>query len=194
MADFTKAHQVLAEYEGGYSNDPADRGGETYKGIARVFHPSWNGWALIDAAKTSKRFPLLLDESHDLQRLVLELYKREWWDRLALDSISHQGLATEIYEQAVNRGMAGVVQGVQRVCNALNYDRKTGGPIYQDLSVDGRFGGRTLAALQTLIANGDAVIVIAALNADQASHYTTLALANPTQRKFMRGWLKRAML
>lgn len=30
-------------HEGGYSNDPIDLGGETYKGIARNAHPNWQG-------------------------------------------------------------------------------------------------------------------------------------------------------
>ena len=50
MADFLTAYAPLARYEGGWCNDPADRGGETYAGIARNFFPAWPGWALIDAA------------------------------------------------------------------------------------------------------------------------------------------------
>ena len=41
MAEFSEAFTQTAAHEGGYSNDPLDRGGETYRGIARVHHPDW---------------------------------------------------------------------------------------------------------------------------------------------------------
>ena len=37
--------------EGGYVDDPDDRGGETYKGISRKNHPAWEGWEIIDSMK-----------------------------------------------------------------------------------------------------------------------------------------------
>lgn len=191
MADFTKAHAVLADYEGGYSNVPADRGGETYKGIARRFHPSWKGWPLVDAAKSHQRFPAILAESKELQSYVLDFYKGEYWDRYSLDDVP-QSLATEIYEQAVNRG--GVIRDLQRVCNALNYDKRAGRPFFNDLSVDGKFGGKTLSALLALVANGDEMNLVRLLNAAQGAHYLGESADNASQRQFTRGWLKRVDL
>ena len=51
MADFTKAYALTAAYEGGYVDDPEDAGGETYRGISRRYHPSWQGWQIIDTLK-----------------------------------------------------------------------------------------------------------------------------------------------
>ena len=51
MADFSKAIPKLLKKEGGYVNNPADRGGETYKGIARKYHKSAFMWTLIDRYK-----------------------------------------------------------------------------------------------------------------------------------------------
>ena len=39
MADFTKYLPKLLQYEGVYSNNPKDSGGETYKGVSRVNFP-----------------------------------------------------------------------------------------------------------------------------------------------------------
>ena len=51
MADFKEAFELTLAHEGGYVKDPDDRGGETYKGIARRYNPGWSGWARIDKAK-----------------------------------------------------------------------------------------------------------------------------------------------
>lgn len=57
MADFNKAHLEVMGNEGGYANNPADSGGETYKGIARKFHPAWPGWKMVDDLKRSLPVP-----------------------------------------------------------------------------------------------------------------------------------------
>lgn len=46
--NFLKSYDILIKHEGGYVNDPDDKGGETYKGIARKFNPDWKGWKIID--------------------------------------------------------------------------------------------------------------------------------------------------
>ena len=51
MADFLQAFESMIRNEGGYKlhSVEGDRGGMTYAGIARNFHPNWPGWAAIDA-------------------------------------------------------------------------------------------------------------------------------------------------
>lgn len=39
------------KHEGGYANHPADKGGETYRGITRKHNPEWSGWKYIDEVK-----------------------------------------------------------------------------------------------------------------------------------------------
>ena len=51
MADFDLAYAPVAKWEGGWTHDSGDKGGETYAGIARAFFPDWPGWHFIDAAK-----------------------------------------------------------------------------------------------------------------------------------------------
>ena len=51
MANFDKSFNKLILTEGGYVNDPADRGGETYLGISRVHHPDSLMWPIIDDVK-----------------------------------------------------------------------------------------------------------------------------------------------
>ena len=40
MANFSDAYALTSAHEGGYVNDPVDRGGETYRGIARRYFPN----------------------------------------------------------------------------------------------------------------------------------------------------------
>ena len=50
MAIFNSAFQITMGNEGGYANNPADSGGETYKGIAKNYWPNWEGWTAVDQA------------------------------------------------------------------------------------------------------------------------------------------------
>lgn len=193
MADFQKAYVIVSEFEGSYSNDKNDRGGETYCGIARNFFPSWPGWKILDREKNAaggniasmkKRL-----ENTQIRALVLEWYKAEWWDRLGLGALE-QKLANEIFEQAVNLGKAGCGKKVQIVCNAFNYQK---GALFADLVLDGAIGPKTLSALQKIISSGkeSATGLVHALNCMQGAHYLELAAKKPSQRVFTVGWMKR---
>jgi lysozyme family protein len=51
VAIFRISYDLTNQIEGGYVNDPDDKGGETYRGIARKKHPSWRGWYKVDDVK-----------------------------------------------------------------------------------------------------------------------------------------------
>jgi lysozyme family protein len=72
-------------FEGGYVNDPADRGGETYRGISRKSWPDWAGWALIDQAKaaglrSASAIGRHFADDSEMDALVTEFYKNEFWE------------------------------------------------------------------------------------------------------------------
>ena len=71
MANYHIALQEVLKNEGGYVNDPDDSGGETYKGIARRFHPDWIGWAYVD----NRDF-----KNPNLDKLVSDFYYIKFWD------------------------------------------------------------------------------------------------------------------
>lgn len=48
---FQRSWALSSRLEGGWVNDRRDRGGETYRGVARRFHPGWPGWEIIDRGK-----------------------------------------------------------------------------------------------------------------------------------------------
>lgn len=53
-ASFAPAYQIVMANEGGYVNNPADPGKETYAGISRRFWPNWSGWKIIDRIKAEE--------------------------------------------------------------------------------------------------------------------------------------------
>ncbi len=114
MADFTKSFNRTAKNEGGYVNDPVDRGGETWKGIARKFWPNWDGWDIIDFHKKDPKFPSLLNAHEKLELSLRKFFKKEFWDVIRGDEILMQPMADSIYDSAVNMGTRTAIKLAQR--------------------------------------------------------------------------------
>lgn len=188
MADFHHAFALTSAHEGGYVQDPVDRGGETYRGISRVHHPDWSGWARIDAQRRQRGFPGRLDRDDRLQHEVAAFYKQAYWDRFEGDAIPDQAVADELYDTAVNMGVRRAVRFLQASLNLLNRAQRD----YEDLVVDGWFGRRTLYTLETLLRHdrGSAALV-KLMNIHQGARYVEIMSADASQERFARGWIKR---
>lgn len=192
MAQFQIAYNLVKDFEGGYSNDAGDRGGETYAGIARNFFPNWKGWSIVDKVKReTPSISKTLAKNSEIQKYVSEWYKIEWWDKLKLDNFP-QDLANEIFEQSVNLGKGGHGKLLQQMINAFNYNKSKGTRIFEDLVVDGAVGPKTLNALSIIVNNrSNEKSLVHALNCLQGRHYINLAANNLSQRKFLDGWMTR---
>lgn len=189
MADFAAAFELTSAHEGGYVNDPVDRGGETYRGIARVHHPDWTGWATIDARRGRPGFPRSLGREQGLQAAVQAFYKAAYWDRFRGDALPDQAVANELYDTAVNMGVRRAVRFLQSSLNLLNRDQRD----YADLVVDGWFGDRTLTTLQTLLrGDRDSGALVKLMNIQQGARYVEIMAGDTRQERFARGWIKRA--
>jgi lysozyme family protein len=196
MADFTTAYNQTLGHEGGYVNDPQDRGGETYKGIAREFHPRWNGWEVIDKLKDEPDFPDCLATHDSLQRMVKQFYKDRFWNPAELDVMESQQLADELFDTGVNQGMQSAIEYMQEALNMLNRDEED----FHDIAVDGVFGKQTRQAYQQYLATGawstrsvQACIrtLVKLINALQAERYINIVRNDASQERFMFGWLNR---
>lgn len=190
MADFDKALPDVLASEGGYVNDPDDLGGETYKGVARRFNAGWPGWPRIDRARRLRGFPASLERDRGLQRLVRDFYKQHYWDKFQGDAIPLQAVAEELFDTAVNLGVARAVGFLQRALNVLNRN----GALYPDLVEDGLFGARSLAAINAYLARDNPSHLLKVLNILQGMHYIESMTRSPVQEKFARGWLKRVKI
>jgi len=187
MGDFDKAFKKTMMNEGGYVNDSDDAGGETYKGISRVFNPQWIGWEIIDQYKGDDNFPYRLYTIAGLQNNVESFYKDRYWNVNQLDEFS-QVLAEEMFDTGVNMGTERIAKYLQKALNYLNRN----GMLYNELVVDGIVGRKTLFALNYLYRNGDdEEVLLTMLNALQGQHYMNYMDRNSTQKKYARGWFRR---
>lgn len=114
MANFEEAYKRTCQFEGGYSNDKDDSGGETYKGISRKNNPKWSGWSIIDSCKKKSNFPKILDYNDKLQSLVKDCYRTNYWEPILGDKIENQNVANDLYDTAVNMGVATSIKLSQR--------------------------------------------------------------------------------
>jgi len=183
---FRSAYIDLIVYEGGYSNDKDDKGGETYKGISRVYNPDWGGWFIIDELKkmsaSGYQFSHLLENNQELQRLVQNFYKKEYWDKFRGDDLPPI-ISEELFEQSVNLGnwkTAG--KQLQKALNLLNRN----GKLFDDLKVDGIIGTKTLQAVNKV--NDRRLLKV--LNGLQFMHYYNIDIKHHEYEKFV-GWFDR---
>lgn len=169
MASFPLAHRFVESWEGGYSNRPEDKGGETFLGISRVHHPDWRGWRELHDGNIA-----------NAREYALELYRREYWDKLRGDEIPDQRLASILYQAAVNVGVRRAVRWLQEclLAHARGW-----------LAVDGILGDKTLHKLSQC----DPYVIGEEMLDKQEEHYMTLAARDPSQRLFLNGWRNRVM-
>lgn len=123
MADFEQAFQKLMKEEGFVLSDHKDdKGGQTFAGIARKFHPDWTGWKYVDAGTTPPT------------QLVRDFYHTEYWLPAKGDQFSDQRVAEAIFSQYVNMGV-----------NALKMAQIAAGVI-----ADGRIGPKSVEAINKM--------------------------------------------
>jgi lysozyme family protein len=187
MADFKDAYGKTMGHEGYYANNPNDRGGETWKGVARKMHPAWGGWPIVDAAKKQPGFPGSLKDNQQLELHVRAFYKEQFWNKLSLDAVTHQGIAEELFDTAVNCGPGVAALFLQRALNVTN----NRGRDYPNLVVDGAIGAKTVAVLNHHKRPAD---VLKTLNVLQGNKYIEICEARESQEEFYRGWLNRVGL
>jgi len=165
MANFFIAYRKVLAKEGGYANHPSDKGGETYKGIARNYHPTWQGWDIVDAMKPLHNNQIIQDVR--LDNLVKTFYKLKFWDKLLLDEMSSQDFANFFFDFYVNAGNT-AVKILQRILG---------------VRADGVYGPKTHAALM----RSNLQSVYALYFEDRENFYRS----NSQFNTFGRGWLSR---
>lgn len=157
---------VTIKAEGGYVNDPADRGGATKYGITERVARA-NGY-------TGNMRDLPLQTAKDI-------YKREYAIKPGFADFPSE-VAAELFDTGVNMGTAKATEFLQRAVNAL------GGA---GIAVDGKMGPATRGAVNTYLqSRSNAVSILCkVLNCLQGARYVEIVEKNPTQRRFINGWI-----
>lgn len=158
---FEKALEAVLRHEGGYVNDPKDKGGETKFGISKRAYPYLNIKALTktDAAR---------------------IYKADYWDRGRYGMIDDFLIAGRCFDLGVNCGVSRSIKFLQRAYNTVRYGY---GYNFLGLSVDGIMGQKTAAAVngyKSQCALYEALVGIA------RDYYRSL-----NQPRFLNGWMNR---
>lgn len=163
MANFEQAFSRVIMIEGGYVNDPTDRGGETNYGISKRAFPN------VDIKN------LTLEQAKDI-------YRKHYWDKMLADSFP-QAIAEELFDTAVNMGVGAASKMLQRGLNLLNRNGRN----FPDLVVDGIIGKKTINAFLAV----DNDILLKVLNGLQFMRYVEITERDPSQEKFFNGWMRR---
>lgn len=162
---FNTALPVILKFEGGYVNDPDDRGGATNKGITQ---------ATYDAYRKSVNLDLRpVKEIEDVE--VAFIYERDYWNNAKCDVIDQTKPKTALvlFDAAVNHGVGTATRMLQRVINTR--------------LVDGIIGRQTLRDLSAFT---DLQVASALIEA-RRQLYGKIVANNPSQQKFLRSWMWR---
>ena len=188
MADFNISFRLVMQMEGGYVNNPVDRGLETYKGITKKWFPSWQGFKVIDQLRHEPGFPKNLENNVELQLMVKQFYRLNFWNALWLDKINSQEVANELFDISVNMGQAVAAEIAQRSLNLMNKNQK----LFPNLKVDGKVGALSAKAINNVCmmkANHDTFLKV--LNVFQGWKYISICEKDESQEEFFIGWMTR---
>lgn len=192
---FRFAVDRLLRVEGGRVNDPKDRGGETNYGISLRFLLA-EGKIDLDRDGFAD-FDLDMDgdiDGADIRALTPYkarfLYFRCFWQRLGCENYP-QPLGEAMFDQAVNGGIVTAKKLLQR---ALNACAGCIGRRVSPVAIDGAIGPATRALLdQVLHAPGCGMpLLIQEYRDAAADRYRAICAADPSQKRFLGGWLTRA--
>lgn len=184
MADFLKALAFTLTEEGGWCHVVGDSGGETYRGISRVNHPTWFGWLIIDSLRSAPDFPEDIHgmnqrfaSSPELQDAVVKFYRTNFWSPLYA-AIQDQAVATKVFDLGVNEGRKEITLIAQRALVDCG----------QDVIVDGAFGSATLKAINA--SNAERLLELIKFHANK--FYDEIEVEHPSYKmKFDKSWRRR---
>lgn len=98
MASFTTAIKIILNNEGGYVNNPSDKGGETNFGISKRSYPN-------------------LDIKNLTRKEAKEIYRVDYWNKIHGERLNNQDIAYQIFDFTVNAGYTRATKTTQKLLN-----------------------------------------------------------------------------
>ena len=170
LETFDEIIEVVLEHEGGYVDDPDDRGGATNWGVTQAVYENFVGY------KCDKEEIKNMDEE-----TAKEIYHEKFWKPSRADNLPSEVRET-YFDMVVNHGQGGAVKILQQACNNKRKPENY-------IDVDGGIGPNTIRAAKNL-KNWE-------LQVERSGYYWNLVFKGSkyTQRtsqvKFIRGWIRR---
>lgn len=175
MSNYDEAYKIVARNEGGYADDPTDKGGQTIFGLTRRDWPNWSGWPVVDKVLAingkAKGIPML-NANQPLKDSVKNLFKANYWDAISAGSINDQQLANQAFDTAINMGVGRSAKFLQLACG---------------VTVDLHIGPATLAAVNAM----NPSVVYGEFLRYRKAKYDDIIKADPRQVKFKASWYSR---
>jgi len=182
MDKYDLAYRFVAKWEGGLSDDPADRGGITHWGVSIEF--------LRDCARIDSSRCLHLGIEEPITRETIKaltqeqaraLFRWRFWDVPGFERYDAP-LAVTLFDCSVNHGVKRAILLAQKAFNYVCPDQGYW------LIVDGIQGPKTRAALPTV----NPVVLSLAIISARRDFYRAIVKSNASQKVFLKGWLNRA--
>lgn len=160
-------------FEGEYSNDRNDSGGETAWGITKA-EARKHGYT-----GDMRNFP---------KRNAIAIYESDYWNlgHCEIFQFRNPELAYEMFDTGVNMGVRTAMKMLQRSMNSMNRNEKS----FKNLSVDGRYGKKTQKAYDNLVLDGYSYLLVKMVNCLQGARYIELTENNEKLEDFTRGWFR----
>lgn len=168
MSNFDEAIRIVLLNEGGLVDIPGDPGEITNFGISLRFYRTMNHAAIAD------------DIKHLTMEAAKNIYQTQFWNAAPFGAIESQRIATSVFDMAVNSGPHTAIRLLQEAVNSLG-----GG----SLVIDNVLGAKTLSAVNS----SSIPALLSAYRLLRESYYKELVLHNPSFKKFLNGWLTRAI-
>lgn len=160
---FKSALDFVLQWEGGYSNHPNDRGGETNRGIIK---------RVYDEYRQSRGLPQQsVKDITDSE--VADIYRTNYWAAAHCDDCP-EPVDLVLFDCAVNCGPRQAVKWLQRAIG---------------IPADGTFGPVTENRVQTTTFTP--AEVANSIIDQRDDFYHQLASADPRQMVFLKGWINR---
>ena len=161
LPPFDAALRITLGFEGGVSDDPADRGGLTSSGITQATYDRYRDRQLLP------RQPVTRATGPE----ITKIYRQDYWEPAKCEFLPRR-IAACVFDAAVNHGIGPASMLLQRALW---------------IGDDGVIGPKTIAAALA----AEERLTIRSMLTLRRELYRILVKVDPTQERFVKGWNNR---
>lgn len=166
MANIDKLAPFILRWEGGFVNDPVDKGGATNMGV------TIGTWRSVGYDKDGDG-DIDVDDIHllDKEDVIERVLRPHYWNRWRADEILNQSVANILVDWVWASGTYGIKRP-QRILG---------------VTADGIVGPKTLAAVNSM----DPMELHFRIKNDRIKFIDEICQRDPSQERFRKGWMNR---